>query len=391
MASCGVSSHITCSAAACAASLSGYSNEVEMLGAKGDSEKISVCLWNSKCSMIHFRGIVFMKIGYLGAGTWGFCLASLLASKGHQLISWTKNPELAKQLNETHEHPHLPGHYFQGNMYFTTDIQEALNGAELIVESVTAAGLRPVFESVRDAIDLRCPIVITSKGIEQNTGFILPEIVIEVLGKDTRSLVGFLSGPSYAQEVIRGLPTSVVGSAYDYDVMMMICETFSTRTFRVYPNMDIVGVAYGGALKNIIAIACGISDGLALGYSSKAALMTRGLHEIRKLAVARECKAETLNGLSGMGDICLTCGSLISRNCRFGYLLAQGLNPKEAEAKIEMVVEGVYTCVSALQLSKQLHIPMPITEIVYKIIYEEMKPIDAVQALMQRTVKEEHL
>lgn len=332
-----------------------------------------------------------MKIGYLGAGAWGFCLASLLASKGFEVVSWTKSPDLAKLLNDNGEHPHLPGHRPIGNMRFTTDILEAIQGVDMIVESVTTAGLHPVFELIKDHVPSKIPIVLTSKGIEQNTCLTPPEVAIEVLGKKMKKSVAFLSGPSYAQEVIRGLPTSVVGSAFDYAIMRQICETFTTNTFRVYPNFDIKGVAYGGALKNIIAIACGISDGLGLGFSSKAALMTRGLHEIRKLSVARGCKADTLNGLSGMGDICLTCGSLISRNCRFGYLLAQGLSPQEAEEKIEMVVEGAYTCVSALQLSKQLNVSMPITEIVYNIIYEKLKPSDAVQILMQRTIKEEHL
>lgn len=332
-----------------------------------------------------------MKICYLGAGTWGFCLATLLASKGNQVTCWTKRPELAKQLNSHHEHPHLKGHRAIKGMHFTTDIEEALHEADMIVEAVTAAGIRPVFELIRKVKVPTCPIVITSKGIEQNTGLILPEVVIEVFGEQIRNQVAFLSGPGYAQEVISGLPTSVVGSAYDYDVMLSICDTFTTNSFRVYPNADIKGVAYGGALKNIVAIACGISEGLSLGYSSKAALMTRGLHEIKKLAVARDCKAETLYGLSGMGDICLTCGSMISRNSRFGYLIAQGMTPKEAEEKIEMVVEGAYTCVSALQISKQVDIIMPITETVYKIIYESMRPIDAVRALMQRTIKEEHL
>jgi glycerol-3-phosphate dehydrogenase (NAD(P)+) len=212
-----------------------------------------------------------------------------------------------------------------------------------------------------------------------------------MFGEDVRHYIGCLSGPSYAQEVIRGLPTSVTGSAFNYNTMLKICDTFTTQSFRVYPNNDTRGVAYGGALKNIIAIACGISEGLELGFSSKAALMTRGLHEIRKLAVARGCKSETLNGLSGMGDVCLTCGSLISRNCRFGYMLAQGMTPKEAEVKIEMVVEGAYTCLSALQISRKLGVAMPITECVHQIIYEGMRPIDAVRALMQRTIKEEHL
>lgn len=332
-----------------------------------------------------------MKIGYLGAGSWGFCLASLLAGKGYEVVSWTTKPELAKQLNETQSHPFLPNHRSKGNLRFTTDIKEALDGIDLLVESVTSAGIRPVFEKVKEIGVPKCPIVITSKGIEQNSGLILTDVVVEVLGEHVRNQVGIISGPSFAEEVIRGLPTSVVGSAYSPDAMQYICETFTTNTFRVYPNSDFEGVAFGGALKNIIAIACGIAEGLNLGYSTKAALITRGLHEIRKLAVASGCKAETINGLSGLGDIVLTCSSMISRNYRFGYLLTQGMDKDKVQEKIEMVVEGVYSCVSALQLSEQLDIPMPITKTIYDIIYKGMKPQDGVKALMQRTIKEEHL
>lgn len=332
-----------------------------------------------------------MKIAYLGAGTWGFCLASLLASNGHSVVSWSQNEGLVNSLNSNNDHPFLPGFKRHSNMHFTANLQEALESAELIVESVTSAGLRPVLMDVKKLFTPQCPIVITSKGIEQNTGQILPEVAVEVLGEEVRPLVGILSGPSFAAEVVQGLPTSVVGSAYNFDDMMLICDTFTNQTFRVYPNADVQGVAYGGALKNIIAIACGISDGLALGNSSKAALMTRGLHEIRKLAVARGCKPETINGLSGLGDLCLTCSSTMSRNYRFGLLLAEGISPAESKDQIKMVVEGAYTCLSALQLSKQLGIPMPITEMVYKIIYEGMNPQDAANALMQRTIKEEHL
>ena len=332
-----------------------------------------------------------MKIGYLGTGSWGFCLASVLAGKGYKIISWTTKPELAKLLNEKKEHPLLPGNQIKGDIQFTTNLSEALKDADIIIESVTSAGVRPVFEKVADITHPKCPIILTSKGIEQNTGLILPEVVVQVLGESCREQIGFLSGPGYAQEVIKGLPTTVVGSAYEYSTMLRVCEIFSTPTFRVYPNMDIRGVAFGGALKNIIAIACGISDGLELGYSSKAALMTRGLHEIRKLAIAEGCKGETLNGLSGMGDLCMTCSSVMSRNFRYGTLLTKGNTPQEAAAKIGMVVEGAYTCLAALQLGKQLDISLPITETVYKIIYEGMKPADAVKLLMQRTIKEEHL
>ncbi|PJD94170.1 MAG: glycerol-3-phosphate dehydrogenase [Parachlamydia sp.] len=332
-----------------------------------------------------------MKIGYLGMGAWGFCLASLLASKGYELLCWTTKPDLAQRLTQTREHPSLPGYIAKGDLRFTTDLEAVLSHAELLVESVTSAGLRPVLEQVKTYTKTPHPLVMTSKGIEQGSGLILPDVAIEVFGADVKPLVGFLSGPSFAQEVIRQLPTSVVCSAYDQNLLMSICHVFTTPNFRVYPNTDMHGVAYGGALKNIIAIACGICEGLGLGASSKAALMTRGLHEIRKLAVAQGCKAETLNGLSGMGDLFLTCSSLMSRNFRFGFLLTQGLKPEEAQQKIGMVVEGAYTCVSALELSKKLNISMPVTKIVHEIIYKEMKPQVAVNALMERAVKEEHL
>ncbi|MFI0435057.1 MAG: NAD(P)H-dependent glycerol-3-phosphate dehydrogenase [Parachlamydiaceae bacterium] len=332
------------------------------------------------------------KIGYLGLGAWGYCLASLLAAKGDdEVVCWTTKPHLAEHLTRTREHPLLPGHRSIGKMRFTNDMKQALEDAAIIVESVTSAGLRPVLEQVRSLGVPLCPMIITSKGIEQDTGNILPEVAIEVLGEEFRPFVGFLSGPSFAQEVIRGLPTSVVGTGFSLDIIQTVCETFTTPTFRIYPNTDILGVAFGGALKNIIAIACGISDGLGLGSSSKAALMTRGLHEIRKLSVACGCKPDTINGLAGMGDLCLTCSSSMSRNFRFGTLLAQGLSAKEAQERIGMVVEGAYTCVSALQLKEQYRVELPIADVVYQIIYESLTPANAVKILMQRTIKEEHL
>lgn len=332
-----------------------------------------------------------MRICYLGTGVWGFCLAGLLASKGYEVTSWTTKSELARQLNRTKEHPLLPGVVVSGNLKFTTEMAEALQGADMIVESVTSAGLRPVFEQVKQLRQPKVPVVITSKGVEQGTGLILPEVIVQLLGNEARPLVGCVSGPSYAEEVIRGLPTGVVCSAYSMEAMTQIGEAFNTPTFRVYPNSDVVGVAIGGAMKNIMAIACGIADGLSLGSSCKAALMTRGLHEIRKLAVARGAKTETLYGLAGMGDLCVTCGSTASRNFRFGRLIASGMASEQAKEKIGMVVEGAYSCVSAIQLSQQLKVPMPIVETVHKILYEGMDPRNAVAILMQRAIKEEHL
>lgn len=332
-----------------------------------------------------------MKITVLGAGTWGYCLATLLASKGHQVCNWGRNAALIDALQRTGQHPKLPPKRLEGNATYTTDLREALHDTEMIVESVTSKGIRPTLSEVKQLCPTAVPLVITSKGIEQNSGLILPDIAIDVLGEAWRTYIGAVSGPSYAQEVIQGLPTSIAATAYDPAVMMTICDAFNSKGFRVYPNADVRGVAFGGALKNCIAIACGVSDGLGLGNSSKAAVMTRGLHEMRKLGVALGCKAETFYGLSGMGDVFLTCSSVMSRNFRFGYLLARGQTPEEAQKEIGMVVEGAYTCLSALQLSRQCNVPMPITDNVARILNGEMLPAESVAVLMQRIVKEEHL
>ena len=330
-----------------------------------------------------------MKIGYLGAGTWGFALASLLAAKGHHVVLWTSKPEFADLLRKKRQHPKLPKCEVSELLTFTSNLHEALDEVDFLIESVTAVGLRPVLQKVAASGPLDCPLVITSKGIEQDTGLLLHEVAREVLGSNQQ--VGYLSGPSHAEEVVRQLPTSVVSAADDKKLMLQIRELFNTLYFRVYPNSDVSGVAFGGAMKNIMAIACGISDGLGFGDNTKAALMTRGLHEIKKLSVTKGCNPETLNGLSGLGDLCVTCLSTLSRNYMFGRNLASGLSPEEAKEKIGMAVEGIYTCVSARQLGRKNKIPVPITDAVYAIIYENLNPKDAVKSLLQRSIKEEHL
>ncbi len=331
------------------------------------------------------------RIGYLGAGTWGFALACILAHNGHRVTAWTREFDLVEELNKTRKHPKLPGIAAPDNIRFTHELREALDGAEAIVESVTSSGIRPVFQQVLSFGAVRIPVILTSKGIEQGTGLLLPEIVSSLLGRDENDLVGCLSGPSHAEEVIQNLPASVVCSAYDPKIMKMIHELFTTPTFRIYPNADINGVCFGGAMKNIIAIACGISDGLGHGDNAKAALMTRGLHEIKKLCLVKNANPETLNGLSGMGDLCVTCMSRHSRNYRYGRLIAEGLSPEGARQKIGMAVEGIYTCVSAYELGKKHKIAIPITDSTYDIVYKGLDPREAVKNLMQRTIKEEHL
>ncbi len=335
-----------------------------------------------------------MRIGYLGAGAWGVCLASLLAKKGHDVVLWTIDPEAARVLTETRELPSLAGYKLDPKVTITLDLATALDKVELIVEGVTSAGMRPVFKMVKEIAVPTCPIVLTSKGIEQGTCMLLSEVVVDVLGNDCRHQVGCLSGPSLAEEVMKGHPTSVVCSSYRLDIKRIIKDAFSTPFLRVYPNDDMNGVQFGGAMKNIIALGCGISDGLGFGDNTKAALMTRGLHEIRKLGAVKGCRPETLFGLAGMGDLCVTCMSTMSRNYRFGRLIGEGVSPEEAQAKVGGVVEGAYTCVSALQLGKKEgkkedEIELPISEAVYSILYEKKDPLEAVQCLLRRVAKEE--
>lgn len=331
------------------------------------------------------------KIAYLGAGTWGFSLSTLLAKNGCRVTVWSRDSVFADQLQQTRVHPKLNKVKAHDHVDFTHDLEKALRNADVIIESVTSSGIRPVFSEVLKIRPIDVPVIVTSKGIEQGSGKLLPEVISELMGIEESPLLGCLSGPSLADEVVQNIPASVVCSAYDPNLMKMIHELFSTPTFRIYPNSDLRGVCFGGAMKNIIAIACGMADGLGCGDNTKAALMTRGLHEMRKLCLVKQCKPETLNGLSGLGDLCATCFSNLSRNYRYGHLIAEGLSPEQARQKIGMAVEGVYTCVSARELGRAFSVPLPITEVTYSIIYEGLHPKEAVQALLQRSIKEEHL
>lgn len=333
-----------------------------------------------------------MRIGVFGAGTWGFTLATLLAGNGHQVTLWAREPDLLAILKKNHQHPKLAKSPHSSKIHYVATIEEVLaTKPELLVESVTSKGIRPVLGRIKELGGLPCPIALSSKGIEPDTGLLLPEVAVEVLGESQKNLIGCISGPSHAEEVILGLPTSVVGTSYSPETTQLICDAFTNDTFRVYPNPDINGVAFGGAMKNIMAIACGISDGLGLGDSTKAALMTRGLHEIRKLSRVKGCDGETLIGLSGLGDLCVTCLSKHSRNYQFGLRIAEGKGLEEARKEIGMVVEGVYTCISGYQLGQQAGIPLPIAEGVYAILYKGQAPKEVVRALMTREIKQERL
>lgn len=333
-----------------------------------------------------------MKVTVLGLGMWGFCLARHLALNGHQVIGWTKEPHILEILRNGEDHPHLMRSCRGIPIHLVSTLEEAIQDTEVIVESVTTGGLREVLSSLHLLeSSLTRPLVLTSKGIEQKTHLIPPDLAVDVFGPSCKNNVVMLSGPSFAAEVSRHLPTAVVCGGENPEVCDKVIELFSSKTFRVYPNGDVRGVAYGGALKNVIAISCGVAEGLGLGTGAMAALVTRGLHEMVKLAIAESCQAQTLYGLSGLGDLYLTCSSPMSRNFKFGQLMSSGLPRKEAEHKIGMVVEGAYTCEAAKELALQHGIQMPITEAVFDILTGTISPNDAVTRLMQRNVKEERL
>ena len=272
------------------------------------------------------------------------------------------------------------------NTILTSDLREAIVDADIIVESVTAQGLRSVLLKIVE-LGLTLPsIVCTSKGIEQDSGFLLSEVITDVLGENYKSPIGCISGPSLAKEVNKKLPTSVIGASYDYDLMMQICELFSTPYFCVYPHNDLTGVFFGGAMKNIFSIICAISDKLGFGQNAKSALITFGLDEMHKLGEVKGCCLETLNGLSGLGDLCATCFSTSSRNYKFGALLVEGYTPDQAQQKLGMVVEGMYTCVSARHLAHTHGIDAPFIEAVYSIIYENIDPKKAIDSLLFSSV-----
>ena len=333
-----------------------------------------------------------MRVSVLGLGMWGFCLARHLALNGHTVTGWTKEPHIFDILQKGENHPNLMQPARGLPIRLTMSLEEAVSEAELIVESVTTGGLRQVLQSLHSLQpSLSIPIVLTSKGIEQKTYLFPPDVAADIFGRSCMGRVAMLSGPSFATEVAKQLPTAIVCGGTNPEVCDLVIQTFSSKAFRVYPNPDIRGVALGGALKNIIAISCGVADGLGLGTGALASLVTRGLHEMVKLAIAESCQPQTLYGLSGLGDLYLTCSSPMSRNFSFGKLMSTGLSRGEAEKRIGMVVEGAYTCIAAKELGQRHSISMPITEAVFDMLAGTLSATEAVTRLMQRDIKEERL
>ena len=330
----------------------------------------------------HFRFAV------LGDGAWGTAIALLLAqSDRHRVTLWSAREESGRLLRERRENVRLlPGVPIPASVGLTTDVARAVEGADLWVSAVPTVYLRHTMERVRAAVHPGPPVVSLTKGLEIHTFRRPTEILTEVLGVEH---VAVLSGPSHAEEVSRGLPTSVVVASRDLELARLVQSHFATDRFRVYTNLDPVGVELAGALKNIIGIAAGISDGLGLGDNAKSALLTRGLAEITRFAVALGADAATFTGLAGIGDLITTCVSRHGRNRHVGERLARGDKAADILAGMTMVAEGVYTAQSVHERAAQMGIDMPITTEVYRVLYENKDPRAAVSDLMLRSPKGE--
>jgi glycerol-3-phosphate dehydrogenase (NAD(P)+) len=330
-----------------------------------------------------------MKTGVIGAGSWGTTLANMLAKKNFPVKLWAYEKDLVEEMASSRENGlYLPGHRLSENLSFTNDLREAVADRDLILLVPPSQVMRTVLRRAAPHIRSGALLVSAAKGIEVESLLPMSEVVSALIG-DRTNRVAFLSGPSFAREVAGEMPTAVVAASTVEEVAYQVQEAFSTDYFRVYTNDDVIGVELGGALKNVIALAAGVSDGLGFGYNTRAALITRGLAEITRLGLAMGARQSTFAGLAGMGDLVLTCTGDLSRNRTVGIELGRGKTLQEVLQGMKMVAEGVQTTLSAYRLAEKLHVEMPITEQMYRILYEGKAASQAVADLMLRELKSE--
>lgn len=326
----------------------------------------------------------------LGAGAWGTALAKVLADKGMPTTLWSHHADHAAKLNETHVNERfLPGAPLPDTLVATADLKAALEGAELLVVVVPSHALREVLQKARPHIPPETLLCSATKGIENDSLMLMSEVMHDVLGPTADRRLTYLSGPSFAKEVARQLPTVIVIASKNEGAAKTMQHAFATEVLRVYRSEDVVGVEVGGALKNVVAIAAGAIDGLGFGHNARAGLITRGLVEIGRLAAHKGGNLLTVAGLSGMGDLVLTCTGDLSRNRTVGFELGKGRKLEEILASLGHVAEGVKTCKSAYDLSIREGVDMPITHEVYKVLYEGKSPRQAVVDIMTRELKRE--
>lgn len=328
------------------------------------------------------------KAGVMGAGSWGTALALLLNNNGHEVTVWSYSKEEVERLTATREHvTKLPGIPIPESIKFTNSMPEAIEGMDLVVLAVPSVVTRTTARAMCPYVKEGQILVDVSKGIEETTLMTMTEQIKEEI---PQANVAVLSGPSHAEEVGRELPTTVVVGAKDQKTAEYIQSIFMSKAFRVYTSPDMLGIELGGSLKNVIALAAGMADGLGYGDNTKAALITRGITEISRLGTKMGGKMETFAGLAGIGDLIVTCASVHSRNRKAGFLMGQGKTMQEAMDEVKMVVEGVYSAKAAKALAAKYEVSMPIVEEVNKILFENKKAEDAVKELMLRDGKIEH-
>jgi len=329
-----------------------------------------------------------MRIGILGAGSWGTALAFLLGKKGEDVLIWARRKEIADWINDRNENRfYLPGILLPPNIRATIEIEEAVEGKDVIVLAVPSFAMREVVERLSQC-DIGSAIVVSAaKGLEEESGKRMSEVILEIMPSLKERLL-VLSGPNLAGEIVREIPTTSV-VAGEESLSSLVQELFATHYFRVYRNEDIIGVELGGALKNIIAIGAGINDGLGFGDNTKSALMTRGLAEMIRLGLKLGASLQTFFGLAGLGDLVATCASPLSRNRRLGELIAKGRSLEEAKREIGQVAEGEPTTRAAYNLAMSLGVEMPITCEVYNVLFKGKDPRQAVIDLMTRPLKAE--
>lgn len=326
------------------------------------------------------------KITFLGGGSFGSALSILLARKGYDISIWDRNHNIVEDINKNRKNSrYIKDIVFPENIKAYEDMEEAIKHSNFVVIAVPSHVVRSICKSIKDILPKDAVIISIAKGIEEGTYKRISEIICEEL----ENPVVILSGPSHAEEVAIEIPTTVVVTSKDMKYAEKIQDLFMTPNFRVYTNEDIVGVEMGGAVKNIIALAAGICDGIGYGDNAKAALMTRGMYEIMRIGEALGGNKETFFGLTGMGDLIVTCTSMHSRNRRAGILIGQGKTMEEAVEEVGMVVEGIKACKAFYELKERENISMPITDVLYKVLFEGEDPIEGVRKLMIRDKKSE--
>lgn len=329
-----------------------------------------------------------LKVGVLGAGSWGTALALLLNRNGHDVTVWSIDKAEVEMLQNEREHKSkLPGVKIPQELKITNNAKEAVVGMDFVVLAVPSVFTRSTARSVKDFVVPGQKLVNVAKGIEETTLMTLSEQIEEEI---PQADVAVLSGPSHAEEVGRGIPTTCVVGAKTRETAEYLQKAFMNEVFRVYTSPDILGIELGGSLKNVIALAAGIADGLGYGDNTKAALITRGITEIARLGVKMGGKIETFSGLTGIGDLIVTCASVHSRNRKAGVLMGQGKTMKEAMDEVKMVVEGVYSAKAAIKLAEKYNVSMPLIEQVNKVLFEDKSAADAVKELMLRDEKIEN-